>query len=599
MTATSSKGSSSIDLFRAGDWDDLRWYEMAPWFPFYVVYFGARELFRKHIAETSASLAFTTAIAIVPLLSIVISILAISGVLGAADNVLVPVLQQVFPSSANDIVAYLTGFAETSAGTTVGVGIVAYFVTGLLLYQGIERAFNQIWLSTKKWSLSHNLIAAPSLIILGPLFLGLSVFISAYSQLRLQQIGVDPSFLSVTTPFIAAFLVFFVTNYFVPRHKVRWYAALVGGLFTAIAFEFAKWGFNLYVTEVIFEPYERIYGALGLFPIFLIWLSVLWVVVLLGVEFAYATQNLRTLLSVDAAEKRDPHRSHDRIYNPFIGVELYAPIARAFKSGDGPITERQLVEQTGYGSVVIRQVIDTLQNIGALNIVHDETTGETTLIPSKQLDDIWLLPIVESFFDFQAMPNSVPLDHLYEGFRSVTINVLQAQSALTLVPKTTGGFTERRPSPVAYQQQPVIDDLRDDALEILSEAPAIDALPDLPPTEDSSFNHLPDKQIRGTGIPDMMGIAPTPKNEESAIHVDSQDIIIGDYEDEPAPAFGGDAAESVEIEMGDWDDISIDDSLADIEGPDENDLRRTSEIDMSEEELGDEMSSPPPVPDKS
>ena len=44
-----------------------------------------------------------------------------------------------------------------------------------------------------------------------------------------------------------ALVLFTLMNKLLPNAKVTWRAALVGGLFTAVAFEVAKWGFNQYI----------------------------------------------------------------------------------------------------------------------------------------------------------------------------------------------------------------------------------------------------------------------------------------------------------------------------------------------------------------
>jgi membrane protein len=51
-------------------------------------------------------------------------------------------------------------------------------------------------------------------------------------------------------------------------------------LFAAFGFEFAKYGFRLYVTTV--PTYQMVYGALSALPLFLVWIYVSWVVVLVG-----------------------------------------------------------------------------------------------------------------------------------------------------------------------------------------------------------------------------------------------------------------------------------------------------------------------------
>jgi membrane protein len=65
-----------------------------------------------------------------------------------------------------------------------------------------------------------------------------------------------------------------------PARRVPWRAAIAGGLVAALGFEAAKRGFVLYVTNV--PTYQRVYGAVAVLPLFLVWIFVSWIVVLFG-----------------------------------------------------------------------------------------------------------------------------------------------------------------------------------------------------------------------------------------------------------------------------------------------------------------------------
>jgi membrane protein len=61
-------------------------------------------------------------------------------------------------------------------------------------------------------------------------------------------------------------------------------AAFIGGLLAALAFEGAKFGFALYITNV--RTYQIVYGALAALPLFLIWIYVCWIILLVGAAVA-------------------------------------------------------------------------------------------------------------------------------------------------------------------------------------------------------------------------------------------------------------------------------------------------------------------------
>ncbi len=61
-----------------------------------------------------------------------------------------------------------------------------------------------------------------------------------------------------------------------------------------------KWAFGLYVSRAL--PYLKLYGAIGLIPLFLFWLYLNWLIVLFGLEIAFTLQAMKGR----AFERRDP-----------------------------------------------------------------------------------------------------------------------------------------------------------------------------------------------------------------------------------------------------------------------------------------------------
>jgi membrane protein len=66
----------------------------------------------------------------------------------------------------------------------------------------------------------------------------------------------------------------------VPNRNVDWRDAVCGGVLAAVAFELAKRGFAVFITQV--PTYSKIYGALAALPLFLLWIYVSWLITLVG-----------------------------------------------------------------------------------------------------------------------------------------------------------------------------------------------------------------------------------------------------------------------------------------------------------------------------
>jgi membrane protein len=68
----------------------------------------------------------------------------------------------------------------------------------------------------------------------------------------------------------------------IPATKVQFRPAIIAGVFTGISFLVLQKSF-LWISLKVFKE-NKVYGTMASFPIFLVWLMVVWYVVLLGVS---------------------------------------------------------------------------------------------------------------------------------------------------------------------------------------------------------------------------------------------------------------------------------------------------------------------------
>jgi membrane protein len=241
--------------------------------------------------EAAASLSYTSLLAIVPLMAVMLGVISAFPVFDQWANELESYIFSNFVPAAGDAVQeHLNQFVERTAGLT-GAGTLFLIITALLLMSTIERSLNRIWRVAKPRGITGRLLTYWSVLTLGPLLMGgslaLTSYLAALPLLAPEAVGgvLQEVFLSVT-PFLVALISFALVFLVVPNRRVRFRHALAGAFISAVLFELAKFGFVLYVTH--FPTYEKLYGALAAVPIFLVWIYVSWVVVLLGASVAAA-----------------------------------------------------------------------------------------------------------------------------------------------------------------------------------------------------------------------------------------------------------------------------------------------------------------------
>ncbi|MDO4433546.1 MAG: YihY family inner membrane protein [Alysiella sp.] len=258
----------------------LRHLQHQPAFGF--VLFIYKRFMEVGVPQVAGSLTFTTLLALVPLLTVMLVMITAFPVFGDVTSAFMDfVRNNIVPSGASVVADYLDEF-KTAAGRLTSIGIIMMVVTSLMLVQTIDETFNRIWRVQKQCSFWVRLPAYWLLLTLGPLVLGFSISLSAYFMRleTLNQLSHFSGSLKLVGQLCFDIGVFFVLFRFVPNCHVSMKHALLGALITAIFLETAKWGFGIYIRN--FNSYQLIYGAFAAIPVFLIWLQILWMIVLTG-----------------------------------------------------------------------------------------------------------------------------------------------------------------------------------------------------------------------------------------------------------------------------------------------------------------------------
>ena len=235
--------------------------------------------------RVASALSFTTLLALVPLVTVIFSMLSLFPVFeewsGAVEGFL---FQNFVPTAGDTVKDYLHQFSS-KAGKLTAVGLGILMLSTLLLLATIEDAFNDIWRVHRGRVLFQRLLVYWAVITLGPLMITISLSMS--SALLSLRIFTDQSLLAGATQFflrylpflfeLAAYVLFYKA---IPNCDVKIKHAVIGAIVATLLFELAKYGFAYYILN--FRSYQVIYGALSTIPIFIIWVYLCWVVMLIG-----------------------------------------------------------------------------------------------------------------------------------------------------------------------------------------------------------------------------------------------------------------------------------------------------------------------------
>ncbi len=236
-------------------------------------------------ARAAGSLAFTTLLGLVPLVTVAFAFVAQFPVFQAFLAVLESfLLRYMLPESASAIVhRYVLGLA-TEAASIKGIGIVFVAVTATLVVATVEDEINVIWGIRKKRPLYRRVLVYVAGLTAGPVLVGAAItFIMWGLKYTIVMAPLQHHTINAILgpiPFLFTAAGFTALYAFAPARKVPWFYALISGLLATAAFEVVKTGFAWYVDNI--ADYELMYGALAAFPAFLMWIFLFWLIVLAG-----------------------------------------------------------------------------------------------------------------------------------------------------------------------------------------------------------------------------------------------------------------------------------------------------------------------------
>ena len=390
-----------------------------------------RSFVRNRCPVRAAALSYTTLLALIPLLAVAISVTSsllknegeekiyrvidkfVSYVMppatlntnGAAVSLNLSPAMSVSLSSANSA-AETNSFAPADIDTRVDAaqkgaarhihefiqntrcGALGVFGMLLLVYvaiqmlASIESTFNDIWGVTRGRNWLWRIVLYWTTITLCPLLIVGALGLAGGSQLQMTKIFVEKTpfvgeVIFQIVPLVVLWLAFALIYLLVPNTKVRFGAALVGGIVGGSLWHLNNvFGF-LYITRVVSN--SKIYGSFGLVPVFMIGLYFSWIILLFGAQVAYAFQNRKAYLQEKIVENVN-QRGRE-----FIALRLMTVIGQRFQHGEPAATLQQISAELGIPTKLVQQV---LQPLLAARLVTESAGAEPAYLPARPLDSI-------------------------------------------------------------------------------------------------------------------------------------------------------------------------------------------------------------------
>ena len=265
-----------------------------PWFD--TLHTLRQRFGEDRLGVTAGSLTFTTLIALVPLVTVMLAVFTAFPMFAGVETALQKYfLKNLVPDGiALPVLRSLTTFSSKARGVGT-VGLVLLVITALAMALTIDRALNAIWRVRRSRHFAQRILVYWAGLTLGPLVLGVSVSLTSYAVSASRGLVTGlPGGVGLLLE-IMQFLMFAGATaamfHYVPNTSVLWRHAWAGGLFVAAAFEGAKKALAWYVDAV--PTFSAVYGAFATLPILLLWVYLAWVIVLMGAVIAAYAPSLQ------------------------------------------------------------------------------------------------------------------------------------------------------------------------------------------------------------------------------------------------------------------------------------------------------------------
>ncbi len=122
-------------------------------------------------------------------------------------------------------------------------------------------------------------------------------------------------------------------------------------------------------------------------PILMVWIYLSWMIVLLGLEMTYATQNLRTIRQ-DIRGARVNFASQE-----FIALTVLLFVGRRFFLGRPALGQEELSNQLDVPPRLLRNILDELVRLGFLTATVQDFDG-TGYQPAQALENISIYDVI-------------------------------------------------------------------------------------------------------------------------------------------------------------------------------------------------------------
>ena len=314
-----------------------------------------------------------------------------------------------------DPIKMLVDLAQRGATNpqTLGLtGVLFILSTVFGFMRNVESSFNGIWGVKQGRNYFKSLKTYFLITILMPFavagYTGMAAALASdYMATTLGPLAIAIRWFQI----IIVCLTFSLLYYFVPNTKVYFKYALYGGMVAGVFWGITAWAYVRF--QFGMANYTPFFSGFALFPLFMMWIYVSWMILLFGALLTYAYQNEKTFAMERLAE------GASIAYREALGLRTMIELARRFRQGTPGLTTAQMAE---LWNVPTRLLNDTLEYLTQAGMVTPCATEPIRYQPAQSPENIRVSDVLNALRESGKDPSLLREEpHYRELFKDVTI----------------------------------------------------------------------------------------------------------------------------------------------------------------------------------
>ena len=307
-------------------------------------------------------------------------------------------------------------FQEASQVNVAAIGWVGVLVTvyaAISLVVTVENSFNTIYRVQRGRPWSRRVPLYWFMLTVSPLVLVLGTYLNGEIETSFASFevwGWVARVISVVWSLLILWIIMSLLYLFLPSSHVNVRSAISGALVAAILLEIGKRTLGAYLQNAL--SISQLYGSLGLVPLFMFWVYLMWLVILFGLEVSAIMQTVHG----GRFAVHGPLSAGAFVLEPTTVVQLMEVVAKDFYAGKSS-TFDELMDEASLPESVVEEITAQLLREKLIHEVAGEHRSFTLAKDPESMDAQQIIQVAFDLADRQQLRRSALTDRLRQGQR--------------------------------------------------------------------------------------------------------------------------------------------------------------------------------------